>query len=156
MPCNNEQVPCPSLILFIITCWGIFFSLSSYLTDTSRTTLYKKICAYTLNQSHSRTLKNLCCHHILSPQFSILHQLSAFRQRMCNEPYQKSRSCKTLLKTQMSKPDLFSPVPFLAYTTYQKRFQENSLQWPWTMLKLSKWNVTVIPDFFNLVLDHYF
>lgn len=122
MPCNNEQVPCPSLILFIITCWGIFFSLSSYLTDTSRTTLYKKICAYTLNQSHSRTLKNLCCHHILSPQFSILHQLSAFRQRMCNEPYQKSRSCKTLLKTQMSKPDLFSPVPFLAYTTYQKRF----------------------------------
>lgn len=116
----------------------------------------KKICAYTLNQSHSRTLKNLCCHHILSPQFSILHQLSAFRQRMCNEPYQKSRSCKTLLKTQMSKPDLFSPVPFLAYTTYQKRFQEKSLQWPWTMLKLSKWNVTVIPDFLNLVLDNYF
>lgn len=61
-----------------------------------------------------------------------------------------------MLKTQMSKPDLFSPVPFLAYTTYQKRFQEKSLQWPWTMLKLSKWNVTVIPDFFNLVLDHYF
>lgn len=69
----------------------------------------KKICAYTLNQSHSRTLKNLCCHHILSPQFSILHQLSAFRQRMCNEPYQKSRSCKTLLKnTNVQK--IFSPL----------------------------------------------
>lgn len=82
----------------------------------------KKICAYTLNQSHSRTLKNLCCHHILSPQFSILHQLSAFRQRMCNEPYQKSRSCKTLLKNTNVQTRSFLPCTFSGLYNISKTF----------------------------------